>query len=76
MSLFQRAASVFTLDTGTKDHLGKSSNVTEKAIKVLILVRTRYSGLRMNERYVLSILFVVAGLLAFAFLVYWLWAGK
>jgi hypothetical protein len=30
----------------------------------------------MNERYVLSILFVVAGLLAFAFLVYWLWAGK
>jgi hypothetical protein len=29
-----------------------------------------------NERYILSILFVVAGLAAFAFLAWWLRAGK
>ena len=29
-----------------------------------------------NERYILSILFVVAGLVAFALLAYWLWEGR
>jgi hypothetical protein len=28
-----------------------------------------------NERYILSILFVVAGVAAFALLAYWLWPG-
>jgi len=29
-----------------------------------------------HERYILSILFVVAGLVAFALLAYWLWEGQ
>ena len=55
----------------------KSSSLAEKAIEVLILVRTRYSGEGMkNERDILSILFVLAGLVAFVLVAYWLWAGK
>ncbi len=43
---------------------------------MLILVRIPSSRDWMNERYIFAILFVVAGLVAFMLVAYWLWAGK